>query len=124
MVNDFLKRTISSNTTKEVFGGLCLKTYQSDINNNWINAEWVEGENGISNLTKVDTSSGSFSIDTLNLAKKVYEMLNRIAINGGTYKDWIETVYTTDYYFRAETPVYEGGMSSEIEFEEIVSNSA
>ena len=124
LVNDFLKRAISSNTTKEVFGGLCLKTYQSDINNNWINAEWVEGENGISNLTKVDTSGGSFSIDTLNLAKKVYEMLNRIAISGGTYKDWIETVYTTDYYFRAETPVYEGGMSSEIEFEEIVSNSA
>ena len=36
----------------------------------------------------------------------------------------METVYTTDYYFRAETPVYEGGISGEIEFGEIVSTSA
>ena len=40
-----------------------------------------------------------------------------------TYRDW-ETVYTTDYYFRAETPVYEGGLSGEIEFGEVVSTSA
>ena len=39
-----------------------------------------------------------FSIDTLNLSQKVYNLLNRIAVSGGTYKDWIETVYTTDYY--------------------------
>ena len=44
-------------------------------------------------------------------------MLNRIAISGGSYKDWLETVYTTDYYFRAETPVYEGGKSTTIDFE-------
>ena len=43
---------------------------------------------------------------------------------GGSYKDWIETVYTTDYYFRAEKPVYEGGMSTTIDFEAVVSNSA
>lgn len=122
--NDFLTAARKKETTKEDLGGLCLKTYQSDIFNNWINSEWIEGENGISKITAIDTSSGSFTIDTINLAKKVYEMLNRIAISGGTYKDWIETVYTTDYYFRAETPVYEGGMSSEIEFEEIVSQSA
>ena len=120
----FLKAVISPDTRGEKLGGLCLKTYQSDINTNWVKNEWIEGENGISKLTSIDTSNGSFTLDTLNLAKKVYEMLNRIAISGGTYKDWIETVYTTDYYFRAETPVYEGGMSSEIEFQEIVSNSA
>lgn len=120
----FLNAAISPDTRGEKLGGLCLKTYQSDINTNWVKNEWIEGENGISQLTSIDTSSGSFTLDTLNLAKKVYEMLNRIAISGGTYKDWIETVYTTDYYFRAETPVYEGGMSSEIEFQEIVSNSA
>lgn len=105
-------------------GGLILKTHMSDIFNNWINKEWIEGDNGISALTSIDTSGGSFTIDTFNLAKKVYEMLNRIAISGGTYKDWIETVYTTDYYFRAETPVYQGGASSMIEFQEVVSNSA
>ena len=105
-------------------GGLLLKTHMSDINNNWVNSDWIDGDNGISNLTKVDTSGGSFTIDTLNLAQKVYNMLNRIAVSGGTYKDWIETVYTTDYYFRAETPVYEGGASATIEFGEVVSQSA
>ncbi len=104
--------------------GLPLKTHFSDIFNNWVNKEWIEGDNGITALTAIDTSSGSFTIDTLNLSQKVYNLLNRIAVSGGSYKDWIETVYTTDYYFRAETPVYEGGISGEIEFAEIVSTSA
>lgn len=105
-------------------GGLCLKTYQSDLFNNWVNKEWVDGDNGIKAVTDVDVSDGKLNLDALNLAQKVYNMLNRIAISGGSYKDWIETVYTTDYYFRAETPVYEGGMSTTIEFEAVVSNSA
>lgn len=113
-----------ANMTSGNMGGLMLKTHFSDIFNNWVNTEWVDGDNGINKLTSIDTSGGSFSIDTLNLAEKVYNLLNRIAVSGGTYKDWIETVYTTDYYFRAETPVYEGGMSTEIEFSEVTSTSA
>ena len=113
-----------SNMTSGNMRGLMLKTHFSDIFNNWVNTEWVDGDNGINKLTSIDTSGGSFSIDTLNLAEKVYNLLNRIAISGGTYKDWIETVYTTDYYFRAETPIYEGGMSTEIEFSEVTSTSA
>lgn len=105
-------------------GGLCLKTYQSDLFNNWVNKEWVDGDNGINAVTDVDVSDGKLNLDALNLAQKVYNMLNRIAISGGSYKDWIETVYTTNYYFRAETPVYEGGMSTTIDFEAVVSNSA
>lgn len=105
-------------------GGLCLKTHQSDLFNNWVNKDWVDGENGINAITDVDVSEGKLNLDALNLAQKVYNMLNRIAISGGSYKDWIETVYTTDYYFRAETPVYEGGMSTTIDFEAVVSNSA
>ena len=27
--------------------------------------------------------------------QKVYNMLNRIAVSGGTYRDWLETVYTS-----------------------------
>ena len=104
--------------------GLIIKTYQSDIFNNWINTEWIDGDNGISSITAIDTSSGEFTIDTLNLAKKVYDMLNRIAVSGGSYRDWIETVYTGGYMMHTETPVYEGGMSCEIEFQEVVSNSA
>ena len=104
--------------------GLAIKTYQSDIFNNWINTEWIDGENGINAITAVDVSDGKLELDTLILAKKVYNMLNRIAISGGTYNDWIETVYTTDYISRSEIPEYQGGMSSEIQFQEVVSNSA
>lgn len=106
--------------------GLCVKTYQSDIFNNWVNTEWLDGQNGINAVTavKIDPESNSFQLDTLNLAKKVYDMLNRIAVSGGTYQDWIETVYTNNYIERSETPVYEGGMSAELEFQEVISQSA
>lgn len=111
------------NTTFPQFG-LCVKTYQSDLFNNWINTEWIDGENGISEITSVSVTGGSFTIDALNLAQKVYNMMNRIAISGGSYRDWIETVYTSNYIERAETPVYMGGMSDEIIFQEVISQSA
>lgn len=104
--------------------GLCVKTYQSDLFNNWINTEWIDGENGISEITAISVTNGSFTIDALNLAQKVYNMMNRIAVSGGSYRDWIETVYTSNYIERAETPVYMGGMSDEIVFQEVISQSA
>lgn len=112
--------------SSSIQAGLCVKTYQSDIFNNWVNTEWIDGPNGINAVTaiKIDPESNSFQLDTLNLAKKVYDMLNRIAVSGGTYQDWIETVYTNDYIERSETPIYEGGMSAELEFQEVVSQSA
>ena len=109
---------------REAGCGLLLKTYQSDIFNNWIKTEWIDGENGISAITAISTAGDKFTIDQLNLSKKVYDMLNRIAVSGGTYQDWVETVYTTGWEMHTETPMYEGGMSSEIEFQEVVSNSA
>ena len=118
--NEVIKKSI----IQMEMGGLCLKTLQSDIFNNWVNKEWVDGDNGIKAITDVAITDGKLNLDSLNIAQKVYNMLNRIAVSGGSYKDWIETVYTTDYYFRAETPVYEGGMSTIIDFEAVVSNSA
>jgi hypothetical protein len=63
--------------------------------NFWVNTEWIDGETGINAITAIDTSSGSFTLDTLNLAKKVYTMLNRIAVSDGSYNAWIQTVYTS-----------------------------
>ena len=103
--------------------GLILKTYQSDINTNWVNTEWIDGETGINAITAIDTSGGSFTLDTLNLAKKVYTMLNRIAVSDGSYNAWIQTVYTSGGLNHIETPIYLGGSSLEIEFQEVVNNS-
>lgn len=104
--------------------GLGLKTYQSDLFNNWLSTEWIDGPDGINTITRVSTAGGSFSIDTLNLSKKVYDMLNRIAVSGGSYDDWIDAVYTHDRFTRIETPVYMGGLSKELVFQEVVSNAA
>ena len=103
--------------------GLILKTYQSDINTNWVNTEWIDGETGINTITAIDTSGGSFTLDTLNLAKKVYTMLNRIAVSDGSYNAWIQTVYTSGGLNHMETPLYLGGSSLEIEFQEVINNS-
>ena len=122
--NNVLGETKNKWNLKNPSAGLLLKTYQSDIFNNWIKTEWIDGENGISAITAISTAGDKFTIDQLNLSKKVYDMLNRIAVSGGTYQDWVETVWTSSWNLHTETPMYEGGMSSEIEFQEIVSNAA
>lgn len=123
----YLKNLIGRDTTyfsENSQYGLAIKTYQSDLFNNWIQTDWIDGENGINAITAVDVSDGKLELDTLILAKKVYNMLNRIAVSGGTYNDWVETVYSTNYINRSETPEYQGGMSSEVQFQEVISNSA
>ena len=92
--------------------GLGIKTYQSDIFNNWLDNDLITGSNGIAEITAIDTSDGSFSIDTLNLSKKVYDMLNRIAVSGGSYDDWLDAVYDHEVWGKTETPVYHGGFVS------------
>ena len=126
LLQDFAQRN-RDNTLKTTTPqyGLCLKTYNSDIYQNWINTEWIEGVQGVNEISAVDVSDGKLSMDALNLAQKVYNMLNRIVVSGGTYRDWLETVYTGSNYFeRCETPIFEGGTSQEIVFQEVVSNSA
>ncbi len=103
--------------------GLALKTYQSDLFNNWISTEWIDGTNGINEITAVSTDGGSFSIDSLNLANKVYNMLNRIAISGGTYDDWLDAVYTHERSRSVENPVYQGSLIKELSFEEVISTA-
>ena len=100
--------------------GLCLKTYQNDIFNNWLNTEWIEGNNGINELTKVGTANGAFTMDALNLAQKLYNMLNRVALAGNTYEDWQDVVYEETQRRQIESPIYCGGMSQEVVFDEIV----
>lgn len=103
--------------------GLALKTYQSDKFNNWLKTEWLDGATGINEITSVDVSSGKLNLDSLGLAKKVYDMLNRIAVSGGSYEDWLQAVYTHEPYRRAESPIYLGGLSKEVVFQEVVSNA-
>jgi len=103
--------------------GLAVKTYQSDKFNNWIDTDWIDGSGGVSEVTAVDTSGGSFTIDALSLANKVYKMLNRINMSGGSYNDWINAVYSHESVRKTETPVYHGSLIKELAFEEVISTA-
>ena len=50
-------------------------------------------------------------------------MLNRIAVSGGSYDDWLNAVYDHDPTRRTESPIYMGGLIKELVFQEVVSNS-
>lgn len=124
-LSTFISDIILSQSNK--LGGMMLKTYDSDIFNNWVQTDWIDGAGGITELTSIDITAndGKLTMDALNLQQKVYNMLNRIAVAGGTYRDWLETVYTAGKYLdRPETPVFIGGMTQYIEFDEVISKSA
>lgn len=121
----FINELINSQANR--LGGMLLKTYDSDIFNNWVKTDWIDGAGGITEITSIDITAndGKLTMDALNLQQKVYNMLNRIAVAGGTYRDWLETVYTAGKYLdRPETPVFIGGMTQYIEFDEVISKSA
>lgn len=105
--------------------GLAVKTYLSDRFNNWLNTEWIDGTTGgINAITAVDVSDGKLTMDALILQKKIFNMLNRVAITDGTYQAWREATYGVRSTTLPESPIFCGGMQSEIAFDEIVSNSA
>lgn len=101
--------------------GLAVKTYQSDIFNNWISNAHINAVNTASAIAVVDNE---ITVDQINLSKKVYDLLNRIAVSGGSYEDWISATFDHNSKWRAEAPVYHGGLSKEIVFEQIVSTAA
>lgn len=123
----------SHDRTKEYFSssawysqaGLAVKTYLSDRFNNWLNTEWIDGTTGgINAITAVDVTDGKLTMDALILQKKIFNMLNRVAITDGTYQAWREATYGIRSATLPESPIFCGGMQSEIAFDEIVSNSA
>lgn len=110
----------SINYSKFEMSGLGIKTYQSDIQNNWLNKEWV---NNINDASRINTSEGSFTVEQLIFAQNQYKLENRVAMSGGTYQDWLTSVWGQKTHGAAEMPIYRGGMSSRIVFDEVVSSS-
>lgn len=105
--------------------GLAIKTYQSDINNNWLNTDWIDGGNGVNAVTAIEIGAdGKFTLDEFNIKKKVYDMLNHIVASGGSYDDWQDTIWGVQRMKQISSPVYEGGLSKELVFDEVINNSA
>lgn len=104
--------------------GLALKTHLSDIFNNWLQTDWLDGDNGINELTSVEIVDGKFTMDELNFKQKLFNMMNRIAIQDGSYDAWQTAVYGATGPMVSESPIYVGGYSAEIAFDEVVSTAA
>lgn len=104
--------------------GLLIKCYDNDLLNSWLDRESIDGTNGINQLTKIDTSTGAFTIDAFLLQRKVYDILNRINTTGGTYNDWLKATYSADAYTQINEPMYIGGLIKEIAFQEVISNAS
>jgi len=51
-------------------------------------------------------------------------MLNRIAVSGGSYDDWLTAVYAHERTRGVENPMYLGGLIRELGFQEVISNAA
>lgn len=101
--------------------GLFVKTYQSDRYNNWLKAATVDA---INTQSQISTAGNAFSISSLILGTKLYEMQNAIMTSGGSYDDWQESQFNHKAYGKPEIPIYHGGLTRELEFDEVVSNSA
>lgn len=117
-------KSISGNESWFNQAGLGLRTYLSDRFNNWLSTEWIDGTNGINEVTAIQIVDNKLSMDALIMQKKIFDMLNRVAISGGSYNDWQEAVYGIRVARMAESPIYMGGASYEIVFSEVVSNSS
>lgn len=123
------KRIVDSNgkvreARSQTMCGLGIKTHLSDMFMNWLQTDWLDGDNGINDITAIDTSSGAFSINEFLLDYKLFRMMNRTAVADGTYDGWQIAVYGTDGKVITESPVYCGGYSAEIAFDEVVSTAA
>lgn len=117
-------KTITGNESWFNQAGLGIRTYLSDRFNNWLSTEWIDGTNGINEVTAIQIVDNKLSMDALIMQKKIFDMLNRVAISGGSYNDWQEAVYGVRVARMAESPIYMGGASYEIVFSEVVSNSS
>lgn len=101
--------------------GLLIKTHLSDMFNNWVKTTWVEEAN---RRSAIQISNGSFTMDALIISKRVFNYLNRVMLSGGTMQDWQEASYGVDAQSFCESPMFIGGMSGDLIFDEVVSTSA
>lgn len=100
--------------------GLGVKTYQSDQYNNWLDTESIDGDNGVNEVTAIQITDDKIYVDQITVAYKVYQMLNRVNLSGGSVSDWESAVYGRRNG-RVQNPMYIGGLSKELIFQEIVS---
>lgn len=94
--------------------GLGIKTHISDINNNWVDTTYMAN---VASASAVSTAGNQFTIDSFLLAEKLYQVLLRVAVSGGTVDDWLDATYGMKPSGKMEMPMFIGGMSEEVQFQ-------
>lgn len=121
--------SINSTSTRQDQDGLCVGTYQSDIFNNWLDAEEIGLADTVSAI-KVETITPETGapyqgiyVNEISLKTKVWEMMNAITTSGGGLLDYYDAVYDHEVWMGVYSPVYCGGISKELVFQQIISNA-
>lgn len=123
-VQNITTRSDGEYMAKTPLVGLLAKTYQADIFNAWLNGEFLNYENTpLGKKTLVSVNDGKFAIDSLLLAEKMFNLYNTINMQGGTYKDWRKAMWSVENVGGIETPMYIGGLSTEIYFQEVTNQA-
>ena len=91
--------------------GLLVKTYQSDLFNNWLNTAAI---NNINNRATISTTSGGVTMEAFLLMEKLYNYLDRVQLAGNTVDDWEEINWGKSSSTRIEKPIFEGGLSKKL----------
>ena len=102
--------------------GMYLCTYMSDKFNNWLDSEYIDKLSGVGGKGLLDVTEG-LNLNVLQLAMKIYDQTNRIALSNRSYEDWMLVVHGQHNAARTEIPRYEGGYSQDIYFEELRSTA-
>lgn len=98
-------------------GGCFLTNYQMDLNRGLL-ATSVGNYHSV-----VDTSSGSFSIDTLRMQNKVQQLIDILDLTGGRFSDWVRALWSVNIKGDVDKPIYIGSFSQNISTTDIVSPS-
>lgn len=93
----------------------------SDLLQNWLNGQYIDQ---ISQQTAVQVDgTGKFTFDNFLMQEKLYNYKNRIAITGGTIAEMMEVIYDVSNRTRPEIPIFEGGMSTELVWDQLLSTA-
>lgn len=104
--------------------GLALKTYDSDLFNNWMAKEFVDGDNGINELTKIVITDNEFTINDFIVNKQIFDLLTRVNMTDGSLYAYKKVAYDIDEDYLEEMPIFEGGLIKNIDFASVISNAA
>lgn len=100
--------------------GLFVACYNSDLLNNWLDTESIDNINA---GTRMMVEEGGITMEQFLLSEKLYQYQNRIQLAGNTISDWEEAAYGQRSKRPATKPVFEGGLSKTIVFDEVVSTA-